>query len=149
MGRRIDDNGVYVRLRTSTGGNTVPSEGKFGVGADRAADLLRAAGRAGLRPHGLAFHVGSQMLSPAAWDGALRQVGAVLRELAADRIRLDLLDVGGGFPARYADVEPPPLAAFAAAIRAGIARTCRTGRRRWRSSRAGRWWPGPESWSRP
>jgi ornithine decarboxylase len=112
---------VYVRLRAPTGGSTVPSEGKFGVCPDRAADLLRAAGRAGLRPHGLAFHVGSQMLSPAAWDAALRQVGTVLRELAADRIRLDLLDLGGGFPARYADVDPPPLAEFAAAIRAGIA----------------------------
>jgi ornithine decarboxylase len=112
---------VYVRLRTWTGGNTVPSEGKFGVGADHAAHLLRTAGRAGLRPHGLAFHVGSQMLSPAAWDAALRQVGAVLRALAAHGIRLDLLDLGGGFPARYADVEPPPLAEFAAAIRTGIA----------------------------
>jgi ornithine decarboxylase len=60
------------------------------------------------------------MLSPGAWDAALRHVGAVPRELAADGIRLDLLDLGGGFPARYADVEPPPLAAFAAAIRAGI-----------------------------
>ena len=112
---------VYVRLRSSTGDNTVPSEGKFGIDGDRAADLLRAAARAGLRPHGLAFHVGSQMLSPAAWGVALRQVGAVLRELAADGIRLDLLDLGGGFPARYADVEPAPLAAFAAAIGAGIA----------------------------
>jgi ornithine decarboxylase len=112
---------VYARLRTSPGGNTVPSEGKFGVAGDRAADLLRVAGRAGLRPHGLAFHVGSQTLAPAAWDAALRRAGQVLRELAADGIRLDLLDLGGGFPARYADAEPPPLAEFAAAIRAGIA----------------------------
>jgi ornithine decarboxylase len=112
---------VYARLRTSPGGNTVPSEGKFGVTGDRAADLLRAAGRVGLRPHGLGFHVGSQMLAPAAWDTALRQAGEVLHALAADGIRLDLLDLGGGFPARYADAEPPPLAEFAAAIRVGIA----------------------------
>ena len=112
---------VYVRLRTPAGRSSVPSEGKFGVSADRAADLLRTAARSGLRPHVLAFHVGSQMLSPTAWDAALRQAGAVLRELATDGIRLDLLDLGGGFPARYADVEPPPLSEFAAAIRAGIA----------------------------
>jgi len=114
---------VYARLRTSLGGNTVPSEGKFGVSEDRAADLLRAAGRVGLHPHGLAFHVGSQMLVPAAWDAALRQAGHVLRALAADGIRLGLLDLGGGFPARYADAgaEPPPLAEFAATIQAGIA----------------------------
>jgi ornithine decarboxylase len=112
---------VYARLRTSPGGNTVPSEGKFGVTGPRAAALLRAARDAGLRPYGLAFHVGSQMLAPAAWDAALRQAGAVLRELAADGIRLGLLDLGGGFPARYADAEPLPLAAFADVIAAGIA----------------------------
>ena len=55
---------VYARLRTSPGGTTVPSEGKFGVGTAQAADLLRGARAAGLRPHGLAFHVGSQMLVP-------------------------------------------------------------------------------------
>jgi ornithine decarboxylase len=112
---------VYARLRTALGGNTVLSEGKFGVAGPRAAALLRAARAAGLRPHGLAFHVGSQMLSPAAWDAALRQAGTVLRELAADGIRLDLLDLGGGFPARYADAQPPPLASFADVIDAGIA----------------------------
>jgi ornithine decarboxylase len=113
---------VYARLRTSVGGNTVPSEGKFGVAGGPAADLLRAARTAGLRPHGLAFHVGSQMLTPGAWETALRQAGQVLRELAADGIRLDLLDLGGGFPARYADATPPPLAEFAGTIWSGIAR---------------------------
>jgi ornithine decarboxylase len=113
---------VYARLRTLLGGNTVPSEGKFGVDSAQAVALLRAARDAGLRPYGLAFHVGSQMLAPAAWDAALQQAGTVLTELAADGIRLELLDLGGGFPARYADAEPPPLADFAAVISTGIAR---------------------------
>jgi ornithine decarboxylase len=113
---------VYARLRTHLGGNTVPSEGKFGVSTGQAVGLLRAARDAGLRPHGLAFHVGSQMLGPAAWDAALVQAGSVLRELAADGIRLELLDLGGGFPARYADVVPPPLEDFAEVIWGGIAR---------------------------
>ncbi len=113
---------VYARLRTHLGGNTVPSEGKFGVSTGQAVGLLRAARDAGLRPHGLAFHVGSQMLGPMAWDAALVQAGDVLRKLAADGIRLELLDLGGGFPARYADATPPPLADFAAVIWAGIDR---------------------------
>lgn len=106
---------VYARIRTAIGDNTVPSEGKFGVSPARAAELLRRARDTGLRPYGLAFHVGSQMLAPTAWEAAVRQAGGVLRELAADGIRLELLDLGGGFPARY-DTEPPPLADFAAAI---------------------------------
>jgi ornithine decarboxylase len=113
---------VYARLRTSLGGNTVPSEGKFGVGTAQAVGLLRSARDAGLQPHGLAFHVGSQMLTPPAWDAALVQAGTVLRALAADGIRLELLDLGGGFPAGYADAAPPPLEDFADVIRAGIER---------------------------
>lgn len=112
---------VYARLGTAPGGNTVPSEGKFGVTGGEAAGLLRAARDAGLRAHGLAFHVGSQMLVPGAWAAALDQAGAVLRELAADGIRLELLDLGGGFPARYSD-DVPPLTAYGAAIRGGLAR---------------------------
>lgn len=111
---------VYARIRTTLGGNTVPSEGKFGVTPTEAVQLLRQARTAGLRPYGIAFHVGSQMLAPAAWAAALRQAGEVLGTLAGDGIRLDLLDLGGGFPARYADAEPPPLAAFAEVILAGL-----------------------------
>ena len=111
---------VYARIRTTLGGNTVPSEGKFGVTPAEAVQLLRQARTAGLRPYGIAFHVGSQMLAPAAWAAALRQAGEVLGTLAGDGIRLELLDLGGGFPARYADAEPPPLTAFADVILAGL-----------------------------
>lgn len=107
--------GVYARMATALGGNTVPSEGKFGVSPADSAKLLRSARARGLRPYGLAFHVGSQMLTASAWEAALGQAGGVLQELAADGIRLELLDLGGGFPARY-DVPPPPLADFGAAI---------------------------------
>ena len=44
-----------------------------------------------------------------------------MTELAADGITLVMLDVGGGFPVRY-DADPPPLAAYAAAIGQAIAR---------------------------
>ena len=110
---------VYARIRTAVGASTVPSEGKFGVTPAEAAALLRRARDLGLRPYGLAFHVGSQMLAPAAWEAAVRQAGTVLRDLAADGIRLELLDLGGGFPARY-DTAPPPLADFAEVIFAAI-----------------------------
>src|SRR3569833_2487071 len=55
---------VYVRLAATSARSDVPSEGKFGVEPDVAATLLEMAGEYGLRPYGIAFHVGSQMLSP-------------------------------------------------------------------------------------
>ena len=105
---------VLLRLDAGASG-TVGDQGKFGVPPGRVAGLARLAASLGLRPYGLAFHVGSQKMDPAAWDGPIRQCAGIMTELAADTIRLKMLDLGGGFPVRY-DADPPPLAEYAAAI---------------------------------
>ena len=103
--------GLFVRLAVAQGG-AYDLSGKFGVSPEGAAELLRLA-----RPHaarlGIAFHVGSQCLDPAAYARAL--------DLAAEAVALsgvpvDIVDVGGGFPVSYPDVAPPPLAAYTATI---------------------------------
>jgi len=110
---------VYVRLATSRLGSKVPSEGKFGVDGGQAVQLMRTARSLGLEPYGIAFHVGSQMTQPRAWEEAIRRSAAVLRELRAHGITLRMLDIGGGFPARYA--EPvPDLADYGACIRQAV-----------------------------
>ena len=105
---------VLLRLDAGAGG-TVGDQGKFGVPPGQVAGLARLAASLGLRPYGLAFHVGSQKMDPAAWGGPIRQCAGIMTELAADTIRLKMLDLGGGFPVRY-DADPPPLAEYAAAI---------------------------------
>ena len=112
---------VYVRLGTSDLGSEVPSEGKFGVGAGQAVELLRLARTLGLEPYGIAYHVGSQMTNPAAWEDATRQSAAVMRALEAHDIRLHLLNIGGGFPAHYAG-RVPDLSEYGARIRRVIDR---------------------------
>jgi ornithine decarboxylase len=97
---------VYVRLAAPALESRVPSEGKFGVGPSAAVELVRRADRAGLEPFGIAFHVGSQMLDPAAWSLAIGQAAEVVRELEPDGIRLRMLDIGGGFPAYYGEPVP-------------------------------------------
>ncbi|MBK7782217.1 MAG: type III PLP-dependent enzyme [Ardenticatenia bacterium] len=98
---------VYARLAVSDGTSEVPSEGKFGVDGATARDLLLAAREMGLRPHGLTFHVGSQMLDPAPWERAIAHSSAVMRDLARQGLRLAMLDIGGGFPATYASPVRP------------------------------------------
>jgi ornithine decarboxylase len=111
---------VIVRLAARHTRSAVPSEGKFGVDANSAVALMLAARDHGLIPYGVAFHVGSQMLSPQAWRTPLRAVGRVLDGLAAQGVRLEMVNLGGGFPARY-NTAPPPLAEYAAVISAGLA----------------------------
>lgn len=103
--------GLFVRLAVPQGG-AYDLSGKFGASVADVAALLRRA-----RPHaarlGVAFHVGSQCLAPAAYAGALRLAAEAI---ALSGVAVDVVDVGGGFPVSYPDVVPPPLAAFMQAI---------------------------------
>lgn len=111
---------VYVRLKTQAGGSAVASEGKFGVPADRACQLLLYAARLGLVPYGIAFHVGSQMTDATAWETAIGAAAHVMRDLADKRIRLEMLDLGGGFPVHYAGEPVPDISVIGASITAAL-----------------------------
>jgi diaminopimelate decarboxylase len=50
---------------------------------------------------GLSAHIGSQILSPAPYREAVARLASYVRDLAREGIRLDLLDMGGGFGIRY------------------------------------------------
>jgi len=114
IARNAPGSAVLLRLDTGAGG-ALGDQGKFGIAPRLAPRLARLARSLGLNPYGLAFHVGSQTMDPAAWENPIRQCAQVMTVLAADGIKLAMLDVGGGFPARY-DTDPPPLASYAATI---------------------------------
>jgi ornithine decarboxylase len=110
---------VVVRLAAHQIRSGVPSEGKFGVDVDTAVGLMLAARERGLHPYGVAFHVGSQMLLPHAWRAPLRAVGYLMNKLAAEDVFLQMVNLGGGFPARYTG-KTPPLADYWATIGTGL-----------------------------
>ena len=110
------DLGLFVRLALPAGDAAIDLSGKFGAEATEAALLLRAA-RPLCRRLGVSFHVGSQCLDPLAYRHAMELAGSVIRAAGVD---VDIIDVGGGFPVSYSDVEPPPLGAFLAEIEASF-----------------------------
>jgi ornithine decarboxylase len=120
IARNAPGSAVLLRLDADTDG-TVGDQGKFGIPPAQAPGLARLARSLGLNPYGLAFHVGSQTMDPTAWADPIRYCAQIMTALAADGIKLAMLDVGGGFPVRY-DTDPPPLAGYAAAISAAAAR---------------------------
>jgi len=103
---------LMLRIVCPNTHSEIPLEGKYGVALSDAADLLMRA-RAAADRLGLTFHVGSQAMSPEGFGEALR---VTARYIATAPARIDLVDVGGGFPARYPGLEPPPLSAFVTAI---------------------------------
>jgi ornithine decarboxylase len=103
---------VYLRLRVDDQDSVFPLSRKFGAGAEEALDLMLLARNLGLRPYGITFHVGSQCGNPAAWRRAVGAAGRLMAELSAEGIHLGMLDIGGGFPARYVG-DVPSLRAIA------------------------------------
>ncbi len=110
--------GLFVRLALPKGSAALDLSGKFGAGVAETAELLRTA-----RPHaarlGIAFHVGSQCLDPAAYA---RAMALAAEAIEAAGVMVDIVDVGGGFPVSYPEVTPPPLASFVAALAAAARR---------------------------
>lgn len=112
---------VFCRILTSGEGAEWPLSRKFGCAPEMAADLLRQAPGLGLEPFGISFHVGSQQRDPVQWDLAISTAAQLFRDLAEDGIDLQMLNLGGGFPARYRR-GVPTLCQYGAAIRRSIRR---------------------------
>ncbi|AGL20018.1 type III PLP-dependent enzyme [Actinoplanes sp. N902-109] len=97
---------VYLRLHVDDTASSFPLSRKFGADLAEGRDLLVLARRLGLRPYGITFHVGSQCANADAWRQAIDACGKIMSSLLDEGIRLDMLNIGGGFPARYAEAVP-------------------------------------------
>ena len=106
------DLGLVVRLGLPKGNAMYDLSGKFGAPLEEAVALLRATRPLAVRL-GLSFHVGSQCMDPLAYRRALALAGEAIRQAG---VAIDVVDVGGGFPVSYPDLEPPPLGAYFAEI---------------------------------
>lgn len=98
---------VFCRLLVRNTGAAWPLSRKFGCSGALAADLLLQARSLGLRPAGVSFHVGSQQTEPGSWADAIGRAARVFQACARQGLDLTLLNLGGGFPARYATRVPP------------------------------------------
>lgn len=92
---------VFCRILCDGAGAEWPLSRKFGCAPEMAPDVLEAAHRAGLTAFGVSFHVGSQQANLGAWDSALATAAGVFHECATRGISLKMVNMGGGFPARY------------------------------------------------
>jgi ornithine decarboxylase len=64
--------------------------------------LLLHARDLGLVPDGISFHVGSQATNPVAWKQEIVALKPIIEHLDSLGMRIELLNIGGGFPTQYA-----------------------------------------------
>ncbi len=110
---------VFCRILVDGTGAEWPLSRKFGCSPEMAVGLLRRARDLGLDPYGVSFHVGSQQTDLTQWDGAIGRAAEMFSVLAQADINLRMVNIGGGFPARYRS-EVQPVERYAAAVMTAI-----------------------------
>lgn len=114
---------ISLRVNPNVDAKTHPyistglKQNKFGVAYDEAIALYR---RARDLPHlriaGMDCHIGSQLTEISPFIAAVEKVLALVDALAAEGIRFEHLDLGGGLGICYRDETPPAIADYVAAL---------------------------------
>jgi len=86
---------------------------KFGADVEVAHTLL-AKMKKTAKKVGICFHVGSQCMHPDAYRVGMRMAKQVMDQ--SNDVKIDYLNVGGGFPSIYPGMTPPPLDDYFSAI---------------------------------
>jgi diaminopimelate decarboxylase len=101
--------------------STGKAENKFGVSLAEAERLYaQASNMAGVRPVGVACHIGSQITDLAPLEAAFRKMRALVERLRAEGLSVERLDLGGGLGAPYFNAPTPPAPADYAAMIARV-----------------------------
>ena len=112
---------VFCRVLMECEGAEWPLSKKFGCSPNMAADLMVQARELGLDAYGLSFHVGSQQTDLSQWDNALGRVSSLFSILREKDVDLRMVNLGGGFPAKYRS-DVPPLEVYAQTVMAAVRR---------------------------
>ena len=117
--KHAPDVGLVIRIRVPNTGSMVELSSKFGADPGEAVDLISEAAslNIGVGVEGISFHVGSQCNNFDNYVQALQIASSIFREAKLRGVEMGfinkqggrtmVLDIGGGFPARYTrDVRP-------------------------------------------
>ncbi len=99
---------VFVRTVVDDEGSVFTMSERFGAPVDTVTDLMLYAHKHGLKPYGLSFYVGSQATVAERWANAMRTIKPVIDNLYAKKIKLEVINVGGGFPVVYENHQNAP-----------------------------------------
>jgi diaminopimelate decarboxylase len=94
---------------------------KFGIAYDDAVSLYaKAAALPGIRPVGLAMHIGSQILGLGPYRDAFGRIAGLVEILRRNGLPVEAVDCGGGLGIAYRNEPTPSPAGLAAAIKAAF-----------------------------
>ena len=99
------DLNLYVRIAVSNEHAEIDLSRKFGALPSEALGLVRLC-KEHSKKLGISFHVGSQCMHKISYSKGIREIGNIIKKT---KIIPDIINVGGGFPSLYPDLNPEPL----------------------------------------
>ena len=99
------DLNLYVRIAISNEHAEIDLSRKFGALPSEALGLVRLC-KYHSRKLGISFHVGSQCMHKISYTKGIREIANIIKKT---KIVPDIINVGGGFPSVYPDLNPEPI----------------------------------------
>jgi ornithine decarboxylase len=109
---------LYIRIAISNEHAEIDLSRKFGAQSSEALGLVRLC-KEHANKIGISFHVGSQCMHKVSFTKAINEVGNIIKKT---KIMPDIINVGGGFPSVYPDLNPEPLENYLNEIKRSIAK---------------------------
>jgi len=99
------DLNLYVRIAISNEHAEIDLSRKFGALPSEALGLVRLC-KEHSKKLGISFHVGSQCMHKVSYSKGIQEIGNIIKKT---KIIPDIINVGGGFPSLYPDLNPEPI----------------------------------------
>ena len=113
---RAKDLNLYVRIAISNEHAEIDLSRKFGASSNEALGLIRLC-KENAKKIGISFHVGSQCMHKISFSKAITEVGNIIKKT---KIIPNIINVGGGFPSVYPDLNPEPLINYMEEIKTAL-----------------------------
>ena len=99
------DLNLFVRIAISNEHAEIDLSRKFGAMPSEALGLVRLC-KENSKKIGLSFHVGSQCMHKISYSKGINEIGNIIKKT---KIVPDIINIGGGFPSVYPDLNPEPM----------------------------------------
>ena len=104
---------LFVRIAISNEHAEIDLSRKFGALPSEALGLVRLC-KEYSKKLGISFHVGSQCMHKISYSKGIREIGNIIKKT---KIIPDTINIGGGFPSVYPDLNPEPLVNYMSEIK--------------------------------
>ncbi|MDA9624760.1 type III PLP-dependent enzyme [Candidatus Pelagibacter bacterium] len=103
--KQAKDLNLFVRIAVSNEHAEIDLSRKFGALPSEALGLVRLCKEHAKRL-GISFHVGSQCMHKISYSKGISEIGSIIKKT---KITPDIINIGGGFPSIYPNLNPEPL----------------------------------------